>query len=157
MPRILFVCTGNICRSPAAMALLQQRVEREGLTDWIVESAGTWTVSGRAASRHIVRLMAARGIDLTGHSSRGVDRQMLKEADLVLVMTRGHAEALRLEFPDQAARIFLLSQMKGGRRYDVEDPYGGTFEQYAESVAVIEDLIDAGFDQIRRLVDQGID
>lgn len=154
MPRVLFVCTGNICRSPAAQTLLERRLNREGLTDWAVESAGTWTVAGRPASRYIVELMAERGLDVSHHRSRVVKRHLIEQADLVLVMARGHAEALRLEFPDQAGKIYLLSEMRNHHRYDVEDPYGRSFEEYEKRVNEIERLINAGFDRIRSLAEQ---
>jgi protein-tyrosine-phosphatase len=155
MPRILFVCTGNICRSPTAEVLLRRRLEQEGLSDWEVESAGTWTMGERPASRYAVQLMTARGLDLTAHRSRAINRHIIEQADLVLTMTLGHAEALRLEFPDQAAKIYLLSEMGDGRRYDVSDPYGGSLAEYQECVKVIADLVDAGFDRIRSLAGKG--
>jgi protein-tyrosine-phosphatase len=155
MPRVLLVCTGNICRSPAAEALLRHRLEQEGLDDWEVESAGTWTMGGRPASRYTVQLMAARGLDLTAHRSRAINRHIVEQADLVLTMTQGHAEALRLEFPDQAAKIYLLSEVGDGRCYDVDDPYGGSLAEYQDCVKEIADLVDAGFDRIRSLAGKG--
>ena len=156
MPRILFVCTGNICRSPAAEALLKDRLERNGLTGWEVESAGTWTVDGRSASRYVVQVLAERGLDLRQHQSRTVNHRMVKRADLVLAMTQNHAEALRLEFPDQADKIYLLSQMKDSRHYDVDDPYGGTLMEYQACVNELTDLIDVGFDRIRSLAEKRV-
>lgn len=154
MPRVLFICTGNICRSPAAEGLLKHRLRQKGLTDWDVESAGTWTVDGRPVTGHVVQLMAEREIDLTPHRSRGVERHMIEQADLVLVMTQGHAEALRLEFPDQSGKIYLLSEMKDGRRYDIEDPYGGSLEEYQTCVDELEELINEGLEQITYLAER---
>ncbi len=110
-------------------------------------------MDGRPATGHVVQLMAERNIDLTSHRSRGVDRHMIEQADLVLVMTQGHAEALRLEFPDQSEKIYLLSQMKDGRRYDIEDPYGGSLEEYQTCVDELEELINEGLEQIRHLAE----
>ena len=109
MPNILVVCTANICRSPVAEALLRDRLQKRGLTDWVVRSAGTWAQEKIGASQYSVELMAEKGLDISGHRAEMVSRQMLKEADLVLCMEAGHAEALRVEFPGAADKIYLMN------------------------------------------------
>lgn len=131
--------------------LLKRRLEEEGLKGWVVESAGTWAVTGRPASGDIARLLAVRAIDVSAHRSREVDRRMIEQADLVLAMTESHAEGLRLEFPHQADKIHLVSEMARGRRFDIQDPYGGSPEEYRACVEELEDLINAGFERIRAL------
>ncbi len=147
MSRILCICTGNICRSPMAEVLLQRLLGQEGL----VTSAGTWAVDGHPASRHAVRVMADQGLDLRPHRSRAVTRRIIQEVDLVLAMTHNHVEALRLEFPDQAANIYLLSEMKDGRRYDIDDPYGGSLADYQACASELAELIDTGVGRIKSL------
>ena len=139
MSRILCICTGNICRSPMAEVLLQRRLGQEGLTDWQVESAGTWAVDGHPASRHAVQVMADQGLDLMPHRSRAVTRRIIQGVDLVLAMTHNHVEALRLEFPDQAANIYLLSEIPHYPfifidPHTVKYIYGPGFIDHAQSV-----------------------
>lgn len=153
MARILIVCTGNICRSPAAEVMLQDRLIRDGLSDWKVESAGTWALVDRPATDHMVTLMAEQGLDLSQHRARNVNRQIVERADLVLTMAQGHAEALRLEFPDQAHKVYLLSEMRDGRLYDVPDPYGGSLADYRLCVAQLSNLIESGLARIKTLVE----
>jgi protein-tyrosine-phosphatase len=145
---ILLVCTGNICRSPMAEALLRRRLDDEGYVDWVVESVGTWTDDGRPASLFAIQLMAANGFDLSSHRSQRINRARMEAADLILVMTQHHAEALRMEFPAQAHKLFLLSEMENGRRTDVDDPYGGTPEDYQVCLDTLSRMLDAGFDRI---------
>jgi protein-tyrosine phosphatase len=95
--------------------------------------------------------MIDRGIDIHAHRSRSVNAELMEEADLILVMTQHHAEALSAAFPDQAHKVYLLSQMVG-QTYDVSDPYGGTRLEYAYIAQELEQLIDGGYERIVTLV-----
>src|SRR5215212_10373910 len=101
MPNILFVCTANICRSPVAEVIFSNWLARKAIPgDWQVTSAGTWALSGQAASPYSREVLAERGLELGDHRSRRVDREMLEHSDVVLCMTRSHAEAIQIEFPE---------------------------------------------------------
>lgn len=147
MPHVLFICTANICRSPVAEAVLRQRFQARGLEDWTVSSAGTWAEEGRPVSTYSVLVAAARGLDIANHRARQVTRERLEQADLVLCMTEGHAEALRAEFPTQAAKIHLLTEMTG-KHYNISDPYGRSLRDYEQMAAEIVTLIDEGLPRI---------
>ncbi|MEW5985850.1 MAG: low molecular weight protein arginine phosphatase [Chloroflexota bacterium] len=147
MPHVIFVCTANICRSPVAEAVLRQRFQERGLESWTVGSAGTWAEEGRPASTYSVQVAAARGLDISDHRARLVTREMLAQADLVLCMTEGHAEALRAEFPTQAAKIYLLTEM-AGKHYNISDPYGRSLRDYEQMAAEVMALIDEGLPRI---------
>jgi protein-tyrosine phosphatase len=151
MPTIVFVCTANICRSPVAEALFADWLRKEAIAgEWRVESAGTWAEAGAPAASYSREVLQPLGLDLAAHRARRVDRQLVESADLMLCMTRSHCEALRVEFPDRAGHIQLLSAM-AGRDYDVPDPYGGPREGYVRMVAEIRQLIEAGGHEITRL------
>lgn len=147
MPHILFICTANICRSPVAEGILRQRFQEDRLVDWKVSSAGTWAQLRRGAASTSIALMAERGIDISGHRAREVSTEALEEADLILCMEAGHAEALRVEFPEAAERIYLLSEMSGGDQ-GISDPYGGPVVGYVKMIDEVSYLIDAGLPRI---------
>ena len=114
---ILFVCTGNTCRSPLAAALARSR----GLD---AQSAGLSAYPGDPASAPAVRIARRYGADLTGHAARRVTRELVDQADAIYVMTPGHRAALCALFPHAAPRVRVLDPA-------IPDPYGGSDEMYA--------------------------
>jgi protein-tyrosine-phosphatase len=111
MAHILIICTANICRSPVAEALIRDRLQKRGLDDWTVSSAGTWAQIRGGAAENSVLVMAQQGLDISDHQSRMVEESHLEQADLVLCMESGHAEALRTELIDKGMdRIVLLAE-----------------------------------------------
>jgi protein-tyrosine phosphatase len=100
--------------------------------------------------------MSERGIDIHAHRSQNVDEALIRRADLVLVMTRNHAEALSVAFPDQTDKLYLISEMVG-ETYDISDPYGGTRLEYSHTARELEQLIDAGYERIVSLAERGPD
>jgi protein-tyrosine-phosphatase len=121
MNRILFVCTGNQCRSPMASALLRSRLVRAGATGCTVESAG-FVSAGRPVPPEVLEVMSALGLDLSDHRSRPVEEQVVDGADLILVMTRQHLVDLVVFRPEAWSRTFTLAEFLrraeavGGRR-----------------------------------------
>jgi protein-tyrosine phosphatase len=152
MAHILVVCTANICRSPVGAALLRANLQKRNLDDWTVSSAGTWAQPAKGASDYSVELMAEQGFDISDHQSVMIESKHLKEADLVLCMETGHAEALRVEFPAEADKIFLISEMVG-RKYSVSDPYGRSRSAYETMVKDLAGLISEGSDTIVQLAE----
>lgn len=150
MAHILIVCTANICRSPVGEALLQDRLQKRGLAQWTVRSAGTWALWLRGASEFSIDVCKNMGLDISAHRSRMIDERLLEQADLVLCMEAGHVEALQTEFTDHANKIYLLSEM-AGESYSVHDPYGEPLARYQQMSDELSMLIDNGLERIIEL------
>ncbi len=153
---VLFVCTGNVCRSPMAAGLLNAKIQREGDGGTIVaQSAGTWALEGQPASENAATVMAERGIELADHRGRTVTRGWLAQAAVVIVMTRSHREALNAEFPEFQRKIHLMSELKNRAagiqtlEFDIADPYGGPLTEYRSCALTLERLIDRGYFTIK--------
>lgn len=155
-PRILFVCTGNTCRSPMAAALFSHawhRAHPAGTTDTeppAVGSAGTGAAQGMPASEGAVAAMAELGIDLSDHRSQPLTAAAVADADLVLTMTVRHKQQVLEMAPAAAGRVFTLREYVGAAAddaaaADIADPFGGDVAVYgataAEIAAAIELLI----------------
>lgn len=134
MKKILFVCTGNTCRSSMAEALCRYMLEREGLSfDYSVESAGTFAGAEEPASYNAVLALQEMGIDLSYHTSRMIDKKMLQEAYLVLTMTKSHKSYLKSLSPEAADKIFTLKEYCGESiKTDICDPFGGSLDIYKD-------------------------
>ena len=134
-----------------AMGLFLDRVS-ENLNDWKVDSAGTWAIEGEPAMTYVLELLQQRDIDISQHLSQPVSEQLLNQFNLILTMERGQKEGLKVEFPNLANRIYLLSEMVG-QVFEIRDPVGGPAVEYLATMREIEQLITKGFDRINQLAD----
>ena len=156
MRSILFICTANRCRSPMAEVLLQRAVEQRGeAAQWNISSAGTWAEADLGVTQLTRAVMTKRGLSVDEHRSRSLTAEMLHKADAVLVMTRNHKEAIQAEFPASVGRVFLLSQLVD-QDYDIEDPYGGSLDDYELCASEIDDLLSRGFGRLVELTDRAV-
>jgi len=154
MKTILLICTGSICRSPMAVGFLREKLRQEGLEgEYRVRSAGVWALENQPPSAFACQVLAEWGIDISDHRSHDLTSEDVEEADLILTMEQGQAEAIKLEFPQHAHKVYLLSEMTG-RRYNIRDPYGGSLLEYRQCAHEIEKLINEGFPRIMELVGQ---
>jgi|SRR6187402_294275 len=115
--RILMVCVGNICRSPTAEYLLKEALGES----FTVSSAGISALVGKPADPMAMALLSEHGVDARPHAARQLTSAMLRDADLVLGMEKGHVAAMVRMAPEASGKIFLLDKWSGGR--DVPDPY----------------------------------
>lgn len=136
---ILFVCTGNTCRSAMAAAIMN-KIAVENDLDILIESAGVFAAGGESASENAVKAVAKYGIDMSGHRAQPVTDDLIKQSDLILTMTEGHKQLL---LPMAGEKVQTLTEYAGASG-DISDPYGGDLEEYEETAQQIYDaLVDA--------------
>jgi protein-tyrosine-phosphatase len=152
---ILFVCTGNFCRSPMAEALLKSLLQKNGKKGkYQVRSAGTWTREGLTASPLAVQAMQDLGLDISEHRSHHLTVQDVEEAAVIIVMTRDHKEALAVEFPLARHKLVLLSELADAR-YDVTDPSGSaSLERHRACAQDIKELLQKGYARLLQLAER---
>lgn len=131
--RLLFVCTGNTCRSPMAEAIARQLASERGLADLVVASAGTSAWDGAPASDGALLVSLEHGLDLNGHRAQVLTRELVEGADLILTMSPHHRD--RAQVLGGAGRTHLLTDYATHRTAGraVQDPFGGELDTYRET------------------------
>jgi protein-tyrosine-phosphatase len=148
MKKVLFICTGNTCRSPMAEALLKHHSNNE----LEVQSAGLFASFGSPANKHAVEVLAEKGITID-HQSQPLSAELVQWADLILTMTTNHKRMLHDQYPQSIEKAFALkeylSEVSGKEitgdsftnRSDISDPFGGSVEVYRQTLQELEELI----------------
>src|ERR1700751_3555286 len=146
---VLFVCTGNVCRSPMAEGLFERMIAER--PDLRVLSAGVSTYPGQPPSAHAVEVLFELGVDISQHRSRPLSEKVIDEADWIVAMTRSHLDSMIYLFPRAAEKVYLLREFEpGAASLDVADPIG----MGLEPVRAARDIIRNGLPGLMQFIDQ---
>jgi len=142
---IIFVCTGNTCRSPMAEGFMNKIVS-DRLLDVLALSRGLMVIPGSKVSPNSVDAMKEYNIDISNHVPKGITQSEIQNADLILTMTSSHCDALKSAFSSYSSKIFSLGSYVG--MGDIPDPYGADIDEYKKCAAKIKDMIELLCDMI---------
>lgn len=159
---ILFVCTGNTCRSPIAEGILKKMLKEDGIEHLTVSSAGISGLENIPASPFAIEVAKLRSVDLSLHRSHQLTKKMLEEADLILTMSQEHLDYIRRIDRKAREKAFLLrvfpqphplsNEDQNQGVLFIKDPIGGSLEDYKRSFLEIEKEVKRIFPDILRLV-----
>lgn len=158
MPSVLFVCMGNICRSPMAEGIFRREIARIGLQDMVrIDSAGTHDYHvGAPPDSRAQSAISRRGVDISGLRGRQVERADFDNFDYILAMDEANLAILKRNAPAHAQgkiRLFLSYSRKYPNQ-EVPDPYYGGASGFDENLDMIEDAVEGLIDEIRAAFDE---
>lgn len=142
--RIIFVCTGNTCRSPMAEAIFKDIIAEKGLEEeFEVYSAGVYAFDNDPASYQAIEVMKKEfNIDLKYHRAKVLDYSDIEKADIILTMTRKHRDMIIDVFPEAAEKVHVLKEFAGVKgNSDIIDPFGQDYDVYKNCAYEIENLL----------------
>ncbi|HZW82651.1 MAG TPA: low molecular weight protein arginine phosphatase [Candidatus Deferrimicrobium sp.] len=141
MQNLVFVCTGNTCRSNVAEVLAVQASAQLGLMQWRFSSAGIMAFPGSPASENSLRAMQELGLDLSAHRATQLDTSLIEGADLILTMTQSHKTQILDSYPSVDSKVYTLLEYAYGQPGQVEDPFGRDIETYRRTSAQIKQAV----------------
>lgn len=151
MTRIIFICTGNTCRSPMAHYYAQSVInKRFNPENYYIESAGINAYKGVGATKNAIDVMEQYNIDISNHRSNTLENSLIENADYIIGMTQLHKNILMQIYPNLKNKIFTLKEVACNTRdgYDIDDPWGYGIEVYSEIAKQIIENVDKFLERI---------
>jgi len=147
--KIMFICTGNICRSAMAHALMEKKIQDNQLEDIQIYSAGIFAETGDKATYSAIEVMEEYGVDLTKHKATHISQANVEQMDLVLCATTSHKYSVLQMYGNLKGKVYTMKQYaninKDEQDLDIKDPWGYDIEIYrfcaAEIDRCLEELI----------------
>lgn len=151
MKKIMFVCTGNICRSPMAHYYMQKRVFDLGIEQkYLISSCGTYAISGQVATENAVKAIGKYGVELSSHRATNINDIDIIEYDYIFCLTEQHKRNVLFLFPKLEGKVYTLKEFVNPdiSYLDIDDPWGLSLNVYNECAKEIVYYVDKALDRL---------
>lgn len=147
MKKIIFVCTGNTCRSPMAQMIMTDLLDKTGIINVQVLSRGLSVLEASPANPNVHALMDEIGIDASSHKACLLSSDDFTDNSIILTMTLAHKDFVCYLFPEHSSKVYTLSEYVTGNHFDIQDPYGSSLDIYRQCFIELQDLIKKLFEK----------
>ena len=154
---IMFVCTGNTCRSPMAHGILRSMIEAENISNVEVASSGTGTLEGYPPTSNASQASKNNGIDISDLYSQAISAELVSSADLILALAHEHYLFITQRYPDTDGKVFMVKAFPDknpSRELSVEDPLGLGLEDYLDTHRELEQELRRAWPAIKQRIDE---
>ncbi len=152
---VLFVCTGNTCRSPMAEELAEDAADRSRYNNFVFKSAGTFACEGEGATPEAIEAMEEVGLNIEKHRAQQFDKELAEWADVILAMEAGHIEAMEAMAPDEEEKMHTLlgyaarvDGYPGETGFDIMDPYQEDIQEYRAARDQISEVVNKALERL---------